>query len=125
MPGIRALIVDDSAVMRKIVERTLRQGGMDLGTVVEAGDGEEALTILRRQTVDLILCDINMPGMNGSELLRQMQREKLARHVPVVMITTESGEAHVRAALMYGAQAYIRKPHRKHLLKSFGHCFRL
>ncbi|HEX4020055.1 MAG TPA: response regulator [Acidobacteriaceae bacterium] len=110
MPGIRALIVDDSAVMRKIVERTLRQGGMDLTTVAEAANGEEALAILRRQTVDLILCDINMPGMDGLELLQQMQVEKLARQVPVVMITTESSESHVRSALMNGAQAYIRKP---------------
>jgi len=110
MLGIRALIVDDSSVMRKIVERTLRQGGMDLVAVAEAGNGEEALVILRRQTVDLILCDINMPGMDGLELLQQMQKEKLAQQVPVVMITTESSESHVRSALMYGAQAYIRKP---------------
>ncbi len=110
MSQIRALIVDDSSVMRKIVERTLRQGGMDLASVAEAGNGEEGLAILRKQTVDLILCDINMPGMDGLEMLQQMQKENLARQVPVVMITTESSETHVRSALMYGAQAYIRKP---------------
>ncbi len=110
MSGIRALIVDDSAVMRKIVERTLRQGGVDMETVAEAGNGEEGLALLRRQTFDLILCDINMPGMDGLEMLQRMQAENLARQVPVVMITTESSESHVRSALMYGAQAYIRKP---------------
>jgi len=110
MPGVRALIVDDSAVMRKIVERTLRQGGVDMETVAEAGNGEEGLALLRRQTFDLILCDINMPGMDGLEMLQRMQAENLARQVPVVMITTESSESHVRSALMYGAQAYIRKP---------------
>ena len=110
MPGIRALIVDDSAVMRKIVERTLRQGGVDMESVAEAGNGEEGLALLRRQTFDLILCDINMPGMDGLGMLQQMQAENLARQVPVVMITTESSESHVRSALMYGAQAYIRKP---------------
>ncbi len=110
MPGIRVLIVDDSAVMRKIVERTLRQGGIDLDTVAEAGNGEEGLAVLRQQAVDLILCDINMPGMDGLEMLKQMQVEKLARQVPVVMITTESSESHVRTALLNGAQAYIRKP---------------
>ncbi len=110
MPGIRALIVDDSAVMRKIVERTLRQGGVDMEIVAEAGNGEEGLALLRRQTFDLILCDINMPGMDGLGMLQQMQAENLARQVPVVMITTESSESHVRSALMYGAQAYIRKP---------------
>ncbi len=104
------MIVDDSAVMRKIVERTLRQGGVDMESVAEAGNGEEGLALLRRQTFDLILCDINMPGMDGLGMLQQMQAENLARQVPVVMITTESSESHVRSALMYGAQAYIRKP---------------
>ena len=110
MPGIQVLIVDDSAVMRKIVERTLRQGGIEIASVAEAGNGEEGLAVLRKQSVDLILCDINMPGMDGLEMLRTMQQEKLAQQVPVVMITTESSESHVRSALEYGAQAYIRKP---------------
>jgi len=61
MDAIRALIVDDSSVMRKIVERSLRQAGIEISKVFEAGNGAEALAILTENTVELILCDINMP----------------------------------------------------------------
>ena len=73
MDKIRALIVDDSSVMRKIVERSLRQAGVDLVQVMEAGDGAEALGIVKEGTVDLILCDINMPVMDGLEFVKQLQ----------------------------------------------------
>lgn len=110
MSEISILIVDDSSVMRKIVERALRQAGLALKTVFEAGHGVEALEILRKEKVALILSDINMPNMDGLEFLRQLRSEELASEVPVVMITTESSEEHVREALMAGAQGYIRKP---------------
>lgn len=110
MSGITVLIVDDSSVMRKIVERALRQAGLDLVRVIEAGSGREGLTALERDRVDLIVSDINMPSMDGLEFLRQIQGHSLACGVPVVMITTESGEDHVREALAAGAQGYIRKP---------------
>ena len=58
MPAIRALIIDDSSVMRKIVERSLRQAGVNLTQVLEAGNGAEALAVLERSQVDLILCDV-------------------------------------------------------------------
>ncbi len=70
--SIRALIVDDSAVMRKIVERSLRQAGIDLAQVLEAGNGAEALTVLNENAGDLILCDINMPVMDGIEFIKQL-----------------------------------------------------
>ena len=110
MPGITVLIVDDSSVMRKIVERALRQAGLDLVKVLEAGSGREGLAALGRERVDLIVSDINMPNMDGLEFLRQIQAHGLAPGVPAVMITTESGEEHVREALAAGAQGYIRKP---------------
>jgi len=110
MSGIRTLIVDDSSVMRKIVERSLRQAGLDLVTVHEAGSGTEGLDLLKSTQVDLILSDINMPSMDGLEFLRQLRAQNLAPGVPVVMITTESSEEHVRQAILSGAQGYIRKP---------------
>ncbi|HTV14964.1 MAG TPA: response regulator [Acidobacteriaceae bacterium] len=110
MPGLTVLIVDDSSVMRKIVERALRQAGLDLTRVIEAGSGREALTMLARERVQLIVSDINMPNMDGLEFLRQAQSQSLAQGAPIVMITTESGEEHVREALKAGAQGYIRKP---------------
>lgn len=110
MKKVRALIVDDSSVMRKIVERSLRQAGIDLVQVVEAGNGAEALGALQGSPVDLILCDINMPVMDGLEFVRQLRGIDSAKGIPVVMITTEGSESHVVEALSAGARGYIRKP---------------
>ena len=110
MSEIRALIVDDSSVMRKIVERALRQAGLDALVVHEAGSGVEGLEVLKAATVDLILSDINMPAMDGLEFLRQIRAQNLAAGIPVVMITTESSEEHVKQAIEAGAKGYIRKP---------------
>ena len=110
MSEMRVLIVDDSSVMRKIVERSLRQAGLDPMVVLEAGSGTDALELLKSQSVHLILSDINMPSMDGLEFLRQIRAQNLAVDVPVVMITTESSEEHVKQAILCGAQGYIRKP---------------
>jgi two-component system chemotaxis response regulator CheY len=110
MAEVRILIVDDSSVMRKIVERALRQAGLDSLVVHEASNGAEGLDLLRAKQVDLILSDINMPSMDGLEFLRQIQAQKLAPDIPVVMITTESSEEHVKQAIQSGARGYIRKP---------------
>jgi two-component system chemotaxis response regulator CheY len=110
MREIRALIVDDSSVMRKIVERSLRQAGLDQLVVREAGTGAEGIEMLRAHPVDLILSDINMPSMDGLEFVRRIHAENLAPGVPVVMITTESSEEHVKQAIQAGARGYIRKP---------------
>src|ERR1035441_913248 len=110
MDKIRALIVDDSSVMRKIVERSLRQAGIDLDKAVEASNGAEALIALQNNVVDLILCDINMPVMDGLEFVRQVHTVESAKGVPIVMITTEGSESHVVQALTAGARGYIRKP---------------
>jgi two-component system, chemotaxis family, chemotaxis protein CheY len=105
----RVLIVDDSSVMRKIVGRSLRQGGLEIGQVVEAGNGIEALAAAREGPFDLILCDINMPGMDGIEFLRQLKNIEGANAAPVVMVATEGSESRVAEALTIGAKGYIRK----------------
>lgn len=110
MSSIRALIVDDSSVMRKIVERSLREAGIELTAVFGAGNGAEALSALNENQVDLILCDINMPVMDGLEFVKRLPSVPNAKGVPVVMITTEGSEAHVVQALSAGARGYIRKP---------------
>jgi len=106
----RILIVDDSSVMRKIIERSLRQAGLDQAEVVEAGNGIEALAQVREGVFDLILSDINMPAMDGIEFLRQLATIESTKSVPVVMVTTEGSESRVVEALSIGAKGYIRKP---------------
>jgi two-component system, chemotaxis family, chemotaxis protein CheY len=96
--------------MRKIVERSLRQAGIDLSEVFQAANGAEALSTLKENPVDLILCDINMPVMDGIEFIKQLPSIESAKNVPVVMITTEGSESHVVQALSSGARGYIRKP---------------
>ena len=86
MDKIRALIVDDSSVMRKIVERSLRQAGIELEKVVEAANGAEALAALQNNVVDLILCDINMPVMDGLEFVRQAATVETAEGVDIVIL---------------------------------------
>ncbi len=104
------LIVDDSAAIRKILQRVLRQTEIPIGTVYEAGDGVEALETLRRQTIGLVLSDINMPNMDGLEFLTKMRAEEVWRAIPVLMVSTEGTQAKVLEAVEKGASGYVRKP---------------
>lgn len=108
--ALDVLIVDDSAAIRKILQRVLRQAEVPLGTVYEAGDGREALEQLRTQKVGLVLSDINMPNMDGLQLLREIRANGAWNNLPVVMITTEGGQTRVMEAVQLGASGYVRKP---------------
>jgi two-component system chemotaxis response regulator CheY len=104
------LIVDDSAAIRKILQRVLRQTGMAIRTIFEAGDGQEALELLKANPVQLVLTDINMPKMDGLQLLGAIKGAEQWQGIPVVMITTEGGESKVGEAVRLGAAGYVRKP---------------
>jgi two-component system, chemotaxis family, chemotaxis protein CheY len=104
------LIVDDSAAIRKILQRVLRQAEIPIGTVFEAGDGVEALEMLKKQTVGLILSDINMPNMDGLEFLTKVRAERAWQSLPIVMVSTEGTHAKVLEAVERGASGYVRKP---------------
>jgi two-component system chemotaxis response regulator CheY len=107
---VDVMIVDDSAAIRKILKRMLDQAGLSLGNVIEAGDGVEALEKLKQQPINLILSDINMPNMDGIQLLTELKSRPDSKHIPVIMITTEGGEAKVMEAVQLGASGYVRKP---------------
>jgi two-component system chemotaxis response regulator CheY len=104
------LVVDDSAAIRKILTRVLRQTGMAIQTIHEAGDGQEALALMAQHRVDLVLSDINMPKMDGLQLLASLKASPQWQKIPVVMITTEGGETKVAEAVRLGAAGYVRKP---------------
>jgi two-component system chemotaxis response regulator CheY len=104
------LIVDDSAAIRKILQRVLRQAEVPLGQIYEAGDGLEALKALDTLRVDMVLADINMPNMDGLQLLERIKSSDKWKHLPVVMVTTEGGESKVMSAAKLGAVGYVRKP---------------
>ena len=104
------LIVDDSAAIRKILQRVLVQAEVPVGKVHEAGDGAEALEKLKTIKVGLILSDINMPTMDGIEFLSRLKADEVLKLVPILMVTTEGSQARVLQALELGAAGYVRKP---------------
>ncbi|MEX2262028.1 MAG: response regulator [Bryobacteraceae bacterium] len=108
--ALDVMIVDDSAAIRKILQRMLRQSGVAIGEVWEAADGFEALEVLKQSRVGLVLSDLNMPNMDGLQLLGEIRSNREWRHVPVIIITTEGGENKVMEAVHRGASGYVRKP---------------
>jgi two-component system, chemotaxis family, chemotaxis protein CheY len=104
------LIVDDSDTMRKVIRKTVAISGFDLGECWEAGNGQEALGVLRTQWVDIILTDLNMPVMNGLDLLRALKHEAFHQRTPVILVTTEGSEDRLEEAYALGIRGYIQKP---------------
>ncbi|HEX9201220.1 MAG TPA: response regulator [Acidobacteriaceae bacterium] len=112
---MRVLIIDDSVVMRKMVESALRRAGLESAEVLHAPNGQQGLTELesaagRNEPFDLILCDVHMPVMDGPGFLIEKPRRNLAPGVPVVMITADCSGPHLLKAIAAGAQGYISKP---------------
>jgi two-component system chemotaxis response regulator CheY len=104
------LIVDDSAAIRKILQRVLRQADIPVGSVFEAGDGIEALETLKREKIGLVLSDINMPNMDGLEFLTKVKAEPMWKDLPIIMVSTEGSQNKVLEAVERGARGYVRKP---------------
>jgi two-component system chemotaxis response regulator CheY len=111
------LIVDDSPVTRKMVRRAIGLCGLEIGELHEAGDGAEALAKLAAHPVDLVLADINMPVMNGVELVERMSRDAGLSRIPVVIVATPMSEQRVEKLLDTGARAYLAKPFRPEALR--------
>ena len=107
---LNVLIVDDSSAIRMILRRVMTKCELPIGNVTEAGDGVEALAKMQTDDVGLVLCDINMPNMDGIEFLERVRADDTYKAVPVVMITTEGSAERVTRALELGANGYIKKP---------------
>ncbi|MBU0665435.1 MAG: response regulator [Proteobacteria bacterium] len=108
--GHNVLLVDDSSTMRKIVGRSLRQAGLDFDNIFEAADGLLALEVLEKESVDIVLSDINMPNMDGIAFLREKANRANMKDIPVFMISTETGEDIIGEAKALGAKGAIKKP---------------
>lgn len=104
------LIVDDSPVMRGFIRRVMTLSGFEIGECLEASNGEEALARLHDRSVDVILTDVNMPKMNGEELLRRLEEDSRLRSVPALVISTDATKARILKMLSLGAQGYMTKP---------------
>jgi len=104
------LIVDDSPAMRSFVRRVLDLSGLDVGRCFQAGNGQEALNLLRDDWVDVVLTDINMPIMGGEEFVRLLQADESLRSIPVLVVSTDRTEGRMREMLRLGAKGYLTKP---------------
>jgi two-component system, chemotaxis family, chemotaxis protein CheY len=107
--ALNILVVDDSAMMRKMVIRTLKLGGLPVATLHEAGDGAEALSILGSTPIDLLMMDINMPIMTGLEALSKARASPKLAQLPIIMVSTEGSDIRVEEIRRMGA-SFLRKP---------------
>jgi two-component system chemotaxis response regulator CheY len=104
------LIVDDSAIVRKVVRKTLEIAGIEVGSIYEAANGQLALEQLEAHWVDIVFADINMPVMNGIEMVDQMIKRDLLKSSSVVIISTERSETRMGELRAKGVSAYLNKP---------------
>ena len=106
----RVLIVDDSPAMRTFVRRVIAMSGFEMSNYFEASNGGEALDLLRREWVDAILTDINMPEMDGQEFLRRLAEDEVLRSIPAIVISTDATMHRIAVMTSLGARGYVTKP---------------
>ncbi len=114
---LHVLIVDDSPAMRSFIRRVLELSGLEVGRCLEASNGEEALRLLEANWVDAVLTDINMPQMDGEELLRRMSGHAVLRLIPVLVVSTDRTEGRIQKMLTLGAKGYVTKPFAPEMLR--------
>ena len=104
----KILIVDDIAMMRRILRYTLEQIG--LTNIIEADDGKSAIKALKREKVDIIVCDWNMPEMKGIDVLNKVRSDNEFKDIPFIMVTVEDNKKNIEGAVKSGVTDYILKP---------------
>jgi len=106
------LVADDSAIVRTMVKRAIGMAGLPVGEVHEAANGREALEILARTWIDVVFADLNMPEMNGTELVERMSQDAVLVSTPVVIVSSERNQSKIDELKAKGIRAYIKKPFR-------------
>lgn len=114
--ALNTLVVDDSAVMRAIIIKTLNLAGLPLGEIWEAKNGEEGLRLLQDHWVDLAMIDIHMPVMDGEVMLTKMRENDQYKNLPVIVVSSESDPAKIETMMEMGA-TFIHKPFTPEILK--------
>ena len=112
---LKFLVVDDFSTMRRIVRGLLKEMGCN--NVDEAEDGAVALQMLKTNRYDFVVSDINMPNMNGFDLLKALKAEDSLKHIPVLMVTAEARKEDILLAAQRGAAGYVVKPFTKATLE--------
>ncbi|MCL2690382.1 MAG: response regulator [Chitinispirillia bacterium] len=112
------LIIDDSPTMRTILVKTLGMAEIEIGELYEAGNGQEALDIMDGNWIDIAFADINMPVMNGIEMVNKMAENGQIKTIPVVVISTEGSKTRLQGLMDKGVKGFLRKPISPELFKS-------
>jgi two-component system chemotaxis response regulator CheY len=107
--ALNVLIVDDSGVMRAMILKTLRMTGLPLGEIFQAGNGQEGLEALNANWIDLVIADINMPVMNGEEMIDRMKEKTETQDIPTVVVSTEGSETRIERLQDKGVR-FVHKP---------------
>lgn len=107
--AINVLLIDDSAVMRAMILKSLQMSGVPLGTVYQATNGQEGLAVLREHWVDLVMLDMSMPVMRGDEMLEQVRADPAIAALPVLVVSSERATERVERMEELGA-VYLSKP---------------
>ncbi len=115
--ALNILLVDDSTTVRAVIARSLELAGVPVGNLHQAANGREALAILGREWIDLVFADINMPVMNGVEMIEKMREDGLLQTIPVIICSTEGSVSRIEQLRASGVRAYIRKPFTPELLR--------
>lgn len=108
--SLNVLIVDDSVTIRAVIEKTLGMAKVPVAELHHAENGKEALKILEDNWIDLVFSDINMPVMNGIEMVEKMRENGLMKNTPVIVISTEGSATRIEQLKELGVTAYLRKP---------------
>lgn len=108
--ALNILLVDDSDIIRAMIGRTLALSGIDVGRLFEASNGREAMSILDEEWVDLVLADLNMPVMDGAEMIDSMRSNPATTHIPVIVVSTEGATQRIDDLTAKGVSAWVRKP---------------
>jgi two-component system, chemotaxis family, chemotaxis protein CheY len=108
--GYNIMIVDDSAIVRTVIERALRMSGVALNNVYHAANGQSGLETLEQNVVDLVFADLNMPVMDGVTMIAEMELRGMLQKTSVVVVSTDRSEVRMRELKSHGVREYLNKP---------------
>jgi len=114
--AFNVLVVDDSSVMRSMVIRTLRMSGLQINEIHQAGNGKDGLEILGKHWIDLVFVDINMPVMNGMEMIDEVRKIPALSDLPMIVVSTESSATRIEMLKQKGV-GFVHKPFSAEVLR--------
>lgn len=115
--GRHVLIVDDSPILRRVVARSLAMAGVELAALYQAGHGQEALEVIAAHPVDLVLADLNMPVMNGVEMVERLSKDGMLKRLQIIVLSSDRSKPRIELLTSLGVSAYLSKPFRPEQLR--------